>query len=158
MSGISLRPIDEHNHPQVRALAVRPDQARFVSSVEKSLADAYVWPATEIRAAYLGEEPVGYVMIYPFQRDGHHIVNVMRLMVDARHQGRGLGRQILRATLAWIASLEPTPDLIRISTVPDNEVALGLYLSMGFTASGMEEGEIALYRRPGPQASTERVS
>ena len=145
---IRLHPIDGNNHRQVRALAIRPDQARFVSSVEKSLADAYVWPDTRIRAAYADGKPVGYVMIYPFEKDGLSIVNIMRLMVDADHQGRGFGRAILQAALSWIQSLTPQPELIRISTLPDNEVALGLYLSEGFTARGLEDGEIALYRMP----------
>ena len=44
--------------------------------------------------------------------------------------------------------MTPAPDLLRISTLPENEVALGLYLSMGFEIQGTEDGEVALYRRP----------
>ncbi len=34
---------------------------------------------------------------------------------------------------------------LRISTLPDNTVALSLYRSVGFQERGLESGEIALY-------------
>jgi diamine N-acetyltransferase len=91
---------------------------------------------------------MGYVLVFPFERDGLRIVNIVRLMVDARHQGQGFGRAILSETLSWISGFSPQPDALRISTLPENDVALGLYLSMGFEIQGTEEGEVALYRRP----------
>jgi RimJ/RimL family protein N-acetyltransferase len=69
-------------------------------------------------------------------------------MVDAAFQGRGYGRAILNETLDWISTFSPRPDLIRISTLPENEPALALYRSLDFEPRGTEEGEIALYRRP----------
>ena len=74
------------------------------------------------------------------------MVNIVRLMLDARFQGRGLGRELLNETLDWISSLAPPVACIRISTLHDNEVALTLYKSGGFQEQGIEEGEIALYR------------
>lgn len=129
-------------------MAVRPEQTHLVASVETSLADAYVWQGAEFRVACEDAVPFGYVMIYPFDRDGLRIVNIVRLMVDAQYQGRGLGRALLNETLAWTGRLSPVPDAVRISTLPENEVALGLYLSMGFEIRGTEDGEVALYRRP----------
>jgi len=146
---VELVPITPDNHKAVRALAVRPDQTHLVAGVDASLADAYVWQGSMFRAALEDGNPVGYVMVFPFDQDGQRIVNIGRLMVDARHQGRGLGRQILTDTISWISHLTPRPDVLRISTLPENEPALGLYLSMGFEIRGTEEGEVALYRRPG---------
>jgi diamine N-acetyltransferase len=145
---IELVQISPANHKAVRALSVRPEQAHLVAGVDASLADAYVWQGAMFRAACEHDVPVGYVLIYPFDRDGLRIVNIVRLMVDARHQGRGLGRAILSRTLEWISALSPPPDALRVSTLPENEVALGLYLSMGFEIRGSEEGEVALYRLP----------
>jgi hypothetical protein len=34
---------------------------------------------------------------------------------------------------------------VRISTKPDNEVALSLYRNVGFVDDGMEDGEIVLW-------------
>ena len=148
MARVTLEPIDEENHKALRALRVHPRQENFVATVEASLADAYVYPDAEFRGVFAGDEPVGYVMIFPFDRDGLRVVNIVRLMIAAPHQGRGLGRAALETTLAWIRGLTPDVDLIRISVVPENEVALGLYLSFGFETKGMEDGEVALYRRP----------
>ena len=145
---IELVAIDEQNHRAVRALRVHPDQTHLIASVEASLADAYVWQDSIFRAAVRAGVPVGYVLVFPFDRDGFRIVNIVRLMVDADFQGRGIGRELLTVTLDWISTFSPAPDLIRISTLPENARALGLYLSMGFEARGTEDGEIALYRRP----------
>jgi diamine N-acetyltransferase len=142
---IELRRIGPENHESARRLSVRHDQNRFVATVDKSLADAYVWSDAEFRIAYADALPVGYVMIYPFERDGRRVINIVRLMIDAEFQGQGLGRALLQKTLDWIRSMTPTPALVRISTVPDNAVALRLYQAAGFQAQGEEEGEIALY-------------
>lgn len=145
---IELIPVTPDNHKAIRALSVRDDQRHLVASVDASLADAYVWEGSIFRAALADGIPIGYVLIYPFDRDGARIINIARLMVAAEHQGRGLGRAVLAQTLNWISNLIPRPDALRISTLPENEIALGLYLSMGFEIQGREEGEVALYRRP----------
>ncbi len=147
---IELVPITPANHKAVRALSVREDQTHLVAGVDASLADAYVWDGSLFRAALADSVPVGYVLVYPFDQDGSRIVNIVRLMVDARYQGRGLGRAILTETFRWIGSFSPPADVLRISTLAENEPALGLYLSMGFEIKGTEDGEVALYRRPEP--------
>ena len=140
---IELRNITPENHLEVRALCVREDQQMFVASVDKSLADAFVWTDAQVRAAYYNQAPFGFVMIFPFEQERRQVVNIVRLLVDAQHQGKGLGRELLRQTLAWIESLGV--DRVRISTVPDNEVALGLYKDIGFVETGIEDEEVALY-------------
>ena len=107
---IELVRISPDNHRAVRALNVRPDQAHLVASVEASLADAYVWEGSQFRAACEAGVPVGFVLVFPFERDGLKIVNIVRLMVDAQHQGQGLGRAILSETLSWISGFSPQPD------------------------------------------------
>jgi len=146
---IELVEISEDNHRAVRALAVRPDQTHLVASVDGSLADAYVWKDALFRAALMDGTPIGYVVVFPFDRDGYRVINIVRLMVDARYQGQGHGRAILTTTLNWVSTFTPRPDLLRISTLPENEPALALYLSLGFEPRGTEDGEVALYRRPG---------
>lgn len=143
---IDFREITPDNHSEARKLAVRPDQTRFVATIEKTLADAYVYQDAMFRIAFESDVPVGFVMLYPFDKDDQRVVNIVRLMIDARYQGKGLGRALLDKTLGWIDTLSPTADVIRISTLPDNEPALGLYRSAGFQERGIEAGEVALYR------------
>ena len=143
-----LRDISSDNHIEARKLAVHPRQEKFVAAVDKSLADAYVWKDARIKIAYNNDQIFGFVMIFPFEDNDTRIVNIVRLLVDKRFQGRGLGRALLDETLVWVDSF--SPDRIRISTLPENEPALALYKSRGFIESGVEDGEIALYmNRPG---------
>lgn len=74
-------------------------------------------------------------------------MNVVRLLVDSRFQQKGIGRRLLEATLDWINSLSPRVNRIRISTLPENAVALNLYKSSGFSGDEIEDGEVVLYRR-----------
>jgi len=147
---LQLVPIGPDNHLAARALTVDPAQERFVASVDKSLADAYVYQTAEFRIACIDETPVGYVLVFPFQQQARQLVNIVRLMIDARFQGRGHGRQLLQATLEWIGTFSPAVDTIRIATLPDNAAALSLYKSLGFVEQGIEDGEIALYRSAVP--------
>lgn len=143
---MDLQPITEQNHVAARKMSVRADQSQFVAMIDKSLADAYVYSDSIFRLAISDGTPVGYVLIYPFDRDGKRIVNIVRLMIDARFQGKGLGRSLLTKTLAFVGLLSPDVETVRISTLPENENALNLYRSEGFVDRGIEDGEIALYR------------
>lgn len=143
---IRLEPITPDNQKAVREMSVREDQQHLVAPVELSLADAYVWKESSFRAAYKDESPVGYVLVFPFTESDQRIVNIVRLMIDARYQGSGLGRALLITTLEWIESFSPVVDKVRISALPENEVALRLYRSEGFEDAGLEDGEVALYR------------
>jgi diamine N-acetyltransferase len=149
---LTLCAIGPKNHEAVRALGVGLEQTRFVASVEKSLADAYVWPDAVFRAAFSGNTPVGYVLLFPFEEDGIRLVNIVRLMIDADHQGQGLGRALLRETVRWIGTWAPAVQRVRISTLPDNVPALTLYRTEGFEEAGTEEGEVVLYRDLTPPA------
>ena len=140
-----LRPVTPENYDSVLDLRVSPEQERFVAPVTKSLADAFVYEGAEVRIGYEDETPVGFVLIFPFERENQPVVNIVRLLIDQRYQQRGLGRALLVATLDWVGTFLPRPARVRISTKPDNEVALSLYRSVGFVDDGMEEGEIVLW-------------
>ena len=145
---ITLHDIDPDNHVAVRALRVHPHQERFVASVDKSLADAKVWQTAIFKAAYENDVPVGFVLIFPYEEEGKHIINIVRVMIDMNHQGRGLGTALMQATLNWIDDMKA--DRARIATLPDNDVALRLYQHAGFQEEGHQDGQIVLFSdRPG---------
>ena len=101
MAVVSLREITPDNRAEVEALVVTPEQTYYVASVADSLVEATEYPDAEpwFRAAYDGDEPVGFVMI----SDGITVDNpeylgpyyLWRLLVDHRFQGRGYGTAIL---------------------------------------------------------------
>ncbi|MFT7214507.1 MAG: hypothetical protein ACI9XK_004775 [Granulosicoccus sp.] len=58
---IELRDITSENHLAVRSLLVHPNQTQFVASVDKSLADAFVWKDALVGAVYDENEVFGFV-------------------------------------------------------------------------------------------------
>jgi diamine N-acetyltransferase len=151
-----LRPIDESNYRDVLQLSVAPDQERFVASNLQSLADAYVWrDAAEPHAVYADDELVGFVLLYPLT-DGPPAYPlpadatlrgyiIVRLMIDARFQGRGYGRQALDAIVEIVRKRGlPT---IRLSVLPDNDQASEFYRRNGFAATGETEGDEIVMER-----------
>lgn len=142
---IELKPITPKNYERAKALRVSSEQSRFVAPVINSLADAYVYKDALFRLAYLGDSPIGYVLVYPYEEKKRPLANIVRIMIDSDHQGKGLGKELLQLTLDWIASFEPPPKRVRISTLPDNDNAIKLYKKMGFKVSGEEAGETVLW-------------
>jgi diamine N-acetyltransferase len=59
-------------------------------------------------------------------------MNLARLMIDARHQGRGYGKAALAAILAAIKQ-QYGPQTIWLSISPRNTAAKRLYERFGFT-------------------------
>jgi diamine N-acetyltransferase len=68
---------------------------------------------------------------------------LVRLMIDARFQGRGYGRDALAAIVETVR--ERGLAKIRLSLVPENEQALDFYRRNGFAETGeIVEGEIVM--------------
>ena len=88
---------------------------------------------------YLGEKPVGFVMIgYNGYEDGDpefmkNTYYIWRFMIDRRYQGKGYGRQAFQLALDFIRTFPKGPsELCWLSYEPENEVAKKLYASFGF--------------------------
>jgi diamine N-acetyltransferase len=144
---VELRPITAENFEAVIKLEVHPEQAEFVAPNVRGIAETYICPDAEPRAVYSGGDPVGFVLFRPIDRDdpaaGHCIV---RLMIAKQFQGRGLGRQAVEAAVAWVVR-ERRVDRVRLSVVPENELARNLYRSAGFVETGdLDDGELVMVR------------
>jgi diamine N-acetyltransferase len=154
---ISLRPVTSSNHREVIELTVAPDQRGFVASNVQSLADAYVWrDAAEPYAVYADDELVGFALLYPLAEGASEDTLppdatlrgyiLVRLMIDARFQGRGYGRAALDAIVETVRGRGL--GTVRLSVVPENEQALDFYRRNGFAETGeVEGGEIVLERQ-----------
>jgi predicted acetyltransferase len=96
---------------------------------------------------------VGFAMLFPLAEDvprypvpadatlrGYVLV---RLMIDARFQGRGYGRDALAAIVETVRGRGLAT--IRLAVVPHNEQALEFYRRNGFTETGeIQDGEIVM--------------
>ncbi|MFD8077005.1 GNAT family N-acetyltransferase [Streptomyces sp. NPDC059718] len=145
--GVHLREITDDNREAVRALRVRNKQKQFVASVSLSLKQAAKMPDANpwYRAVYRGDEPVGFVMLSwkpqagPYQ--GRHFI--WRLLIDKRHQGHGIGREVL-TQIADLVRADGATELLT-SYEPGDGEPWPFYRKFGFEPTGeIDDGEIVL--------------
>jgi diamine N-acetyltransferase len=121
--------LEESDREAVDALRVSPGQERFVISVAESLREAAEHPGAHAQCwvVHDGDTPVGFVMIAD-EVDGPDYVphHLWKLLIDERHQGRGLGTATLDGSP--IAFYERY-GFERTGEVVDGEVELQLRLT-----------------------------
>lgn len=136
---VELRPLTRDNWRQCAGLELGPGQDRLVASNLASLAESRFAPNYEPRAVYADGEMAGFLMYCP---EGETYW-IFRLMTAREHQQRGIGARAVRSAIREIA--ERGGHRVRISHVPDNEVASRLYQRLGFVPTGeIDDGEVVL--------------
>jgi GNAT superfamily N-acetyltransferase len=156
VSSVSLREITVQNREAVVALRVAASQEGYVSSVADSLAEAHESPEGNpwYRAIYADDQPVGFVMLsWNVTPDPPRVIGpwfLWKLLVDARHQGRGYGRAAVEL-VADVAREHGASELLTSYVVGDGGPEW-FYRHLGFVPTGEqdENGEIvvALDLRP----------
>ena len=152
---VTLRPVDDENRADLEALAVRPDQTHFVATVAKSYTDAAADPESHplMWGLYAADEPVGFVMLSdgaePIEAEpGRWRYGLWRLLVDARHQGRGYGRAALDLVTEYLTT-RPDATELYTSAVPGEGSPLPFYERYGFVQTGeVDDGEVVLRLAP----------
>ncbi|MCC6314629.1 MAG: GNAT family N-acetyltransferase [Thermomicrobiales bacterium] len=137
---IMFQPIARGNFRDVVRLKVAPEQDDFVAPNLYSIAEAFVEPTWTPLAMYAHEALVGFAMFgYDDETDRWWII---RFMIGAAHQGKGLGAAALSALVALMAERHGCR-AIHLGYVPGNAIAERLYARIGFIATGeIEDGEI----------------
>lgn len=137
---IELREITDANRDAVVALHAGPAQGRFVSSVADSIQEAHETPEGSpwYRAVYVDGEPVGFVMlswnVAPQPPDIIGPWFLWKLIVDERHQGRGIGRAIVEEVVQLIRA-EGASELYTSHVVAEGGPD-GFYERLGFVPTG----------------------
>jgi diamine N-acetyltransferase len=130
---ITLRPLSQENARAVLRLRVAPDQASFVASNADSIADAYVHRELRPLAVYACDDLVGFAMYGQDPDDGRWWI--IRMMIDARFQGRGYGRGAMEELIGLMRE-EHRCESIRLGVDPANHRARRLYELLGFRDTG----------------------
>lgn len=137
---LTLRKVDRSNWRDAIALRLREGQEIFVTPPVKSLAAAYVRQYGDqydytTMGIYDGEAMVGYVstLCDPATAGDYWIDDIM---IDVRHQGKGLGRAAVAETIRFILGTYARCEAIRLSCHRNNRAAASLYQSMGFRPTG----------------------
>lgn len=150
---VELRKVDTENVWDLCRLKVTPEQENFVAPNLYSIAEAFaVRESGQVAlpfGIYEDGAPVGFVMLghgtagdedEPDVAAGNYCL--WRFMIDARYQGRGLGRKALELVLEYIRTLPCGPaEFCWLSYEPENTGARALYRSLGFAENGETDGD-----------------
>lgn len=135
---MELRAITEQNYQKILDLSTGAGQEEFVARNVRSLAQAWVFrDRARPYALYEGEEPVGFIM-FDWQPEKKW-VEIWRLMIDHRFQGKGYGRAAVQKALEFLRE-SGLFDKVQINYVEENQGAKHLYRSLGFQETGAMEG------------------
>lgn len=93
---IKLEVITEENYVQVMNLELKDSQKYFLSTNERSLAEAYVYRNDGVSpfAVIDGEEIIGFIM-FDLHDDDPETYIIWRMMIDDHNQGKGYGKKLL---------------------------------------------------------------
>jgi histidinol dehydrogenase len=143
---LRVAPVDAQNVDAVLALKVAPSQRTMVASPERALAQAAYEPRSRALALLEGDSVVGLVTLYDARTHPERPDNLLylwRLMIDERHQRRGLGR----AAIAWLREEALRLGFARIglSHATDPGHAGPFYQQLGFVHTGeVVEGQLRM--------------
>lgn len=130
---IEFKTIDRSNWSKCVDLKVAKEQREFVASNTYSLAQAAYEPDTYPFGIYLDGEMVGFIM-YDYDSE-LNVWEMCRLMVDEKHQGKGIGRQAVQKLLEHVTG-KHGHIMFYTSAEPENTAAIGLYEKLGFRKNG----------------------
>lgn len=134
---VSLREITKHDFKAVCDLSLPDEQYKYLSHNETSLLESHYHDTVTARAIYLEEEPVGFIM---WAAESTSKVIIYRFMVTHKHQNKGIGRKALYLSFDEIKTDEQVEE-IEICYSLDNISAKGLYASVGFVETGIDEDD-----------------
>lgn len=147
---VTLREITADTVLDVVQLETAEAQRRYVAPNAVSLAQALFAPEAWYRAIYCGDTLVGFVMLEDeSQRSpppAEPEVALWRLMIDRRHQRRGLGRAAVACVIDHVRRKGGFRQLL-VSVVPGEAGPLPFYRALGFVPLGEgDDGELLLAR------------
>lgn len=142
LPNLEFREITKDNFYNVCMLDVKSEDKEFVNNNEMSLAEAYLFKTMGAYvlpiAIYRNRVPIGFIMITKgYIGDnikGEYINNyrVSRIMIEVKHQNKGLGKLALKQVIEIIKSISINETFIWISTKEKNAKAIHVYEQNGF--------------------------
>ena len=151
LPNLEFREINKDNFYDVCMLDVDSEDKEFVASNEMSLAEAYLFKTMGAYvlpiAIYRNRVPIGFIMITKgYIGDnikGEYINNycILRMMIEAKHQNKGLGKLALKQLIEIIKSISINESFIWISTEEKNVKAIHVYEDNGFKKTNDYCGE-----------------
>ena len=142
LPNLEFRGINKDNFYDVCMLVVNDEDKEFVASNKMSLAEAYLFKTMGAYvlpiAIYRNRVPIGFTMITKGNIGdnikGEYINNycILRMMIEAKHQNKGLGKLALKQLIEIIKSISVNESFIWASTEEKNAKAIHVYEENGF--------------------------
>ena len=142
LPNLEFRGINKDNFYDVCMLDVNDEDKEFVASNKMSLAEAYLFKTMGAYvlpiAIYRNRVPIGFTMITKGNIGdnikGEYINNycILRMMIEAKHQNKGLGKLALKQLIEIIKSISVNESFIWASTEEKNAKAIHVYEENGF--------------------------
>lgn len=134
---IQLKEITQDNLDEVLGLSVAENQKSFVSTTADSLAQAYVYKDTAFPfAIYAEDKVVGFIMLGYYESRMQY--TLWKFLIDKEYQGKGYGKDALKQGITYLIKNFDAKE-IYTGVFLGNEVAKGLYKSVGFLETGLVE-------------------
>ena len=138
---VSLRAVTRENVRAVCDLELGEGQRHLVAPAAYTVAEGHYEPGALLRAIYAGERPVG-VLLVEVDAGTPYLV---RFMVDAEHQGSGIGRHAVELLVDELRAGGWTA--LETSHFPGADGPGEFWLRCGFRPTGRElHGEPVLVR------------
>lgn len=150
---VSVRPVTPDLVASVRALRVDAAQYAFIGDVEANLIDTQAHPHSEAMAILAGDEVVGFYRVdlrpgvVAGCEYGSGCALLRSMLIDRRHQGRGLGTRAILACCADLARRHPQLRTLALTVNCANPAAIAAYANAGF----VDSGRLDFGGRAGPQ-------
>ena len=142
LPNLEFRGINKDNFYDVCMLDINDEDKEFVASNKMSLAEAYLFKTMGAYvlpiAIYRNRVPIGFTMITKGNIGdnikGEYINNycILRMMIEAKHQNKGLGKLALKQLIEIIKSISVNETFIWVSTEEKNAKAIHVYEESGF--------------------------
>ncbi|CAN5311685.1 N/A [soil metagenome] len=136
---VQVVPIDRDNWRATLEVRVQPEKLPWVASREPGalmiLAKSYVrgdFQTWHPLAVMDGDTVIGVLAI----GTAGDVAWLHHFLIDERSQGKGFGRGAMLASARWLEAEHPSVTRLGLCVLPENEVAFGLYRSLGFERIG----------------------
>ncbi|WP_338475520.1 GNAT family N-acetyltransferase [Pseudomonas khavaziana] len=151
---VAYEALNAMQQQQVGAIEVHPEQLPFSGDMYCALNTLLVNPSPGVKGfALLADDiPVAFLLLKRPPALPHwaneHSATLHALQVDRYQQGRGFGKECLRALPAMALEAWPQIKGLELSVDTHNLAAMGLYLGAGWVDSGEAyKGRVGYERR-----------
>lgn len=143
---VSLRDVTKWNWIEIIGLEITKDQERHVALNSESIAASKFFPHYVNRAIYLEDDPVGFVQYFSNQANGRpDEIFIDQLMIDVKHQHKGLGTEAILLTILEIRRMERFKS-VSICYVDGHDIMRRFFERFGFRVVEQDEFEETIMR------------